>query len=95
MFRCLKTALAQTIPFCRRLGPEDAPAAEDLSTLEISDRLHNVICELAVIDMAVAGGIGRGFDLERYDANGLLLMLSRQMTELAILRDAVYRPRQR
>lgn len=93
MFRCLKTALARTIPFCRKSSPEDAAA--DLSTLEISDRLHNVICELAVIDMAIAGGIGRGFDLERYDANGLLLMLSRQMTELVILRDAVYRPRQR
>ena len=94
MLRCLKTALARMIPFCRKpFHPRGVPMK--ISAIEISDRLHRIVCELAVVDMAIAGGLARGFDLDGNDATGVLLLLERQMEQIEALRRAVYWPRQR
>ena len=92
MLNCLQTALARTIPFCRKpFHPRGAPMK--ISAVEISDRLHRSVCELAVVEMAITGGLARGFDLEGDVADGILLLLERQMEEIEGLRRAVYRPR--
>ena len=92
MFRCLKTALARTIPFCRKpFRPGGVPMK--LSAIEISDRLHEAVCELAVVERAITGGLARGFDLDGDAADGILLLLERQMEQIEALRDAVYWPK--
>ena len=92
MLNRLKTALARAVPYCRKPALENKAAAE-LTTLEIADRLDNVICELAVIDMAIAGGGARGYETSHTETNGLAFLLHRQMDEIATLRDAVHRPK--
>ena len=91
MLNRLKTALARTIPFCRK----PKPVIKEFSSLNIVDRLHDVICQLAVIDMAIFGGAERGFEMNRDDVTGLLSLLQKQTDELRTLRDAIYRSKRK
>ena len=94
MLRCLKTALARMIPFCRKpFHPRGVPMK--ISAIEISDRLHEAACELAVVEMAITGGLARGFDIEGNTATGILLLLERQIEQIEALRRAVYWPKRR
>lgn len=67
-----------------------------LNTLNIADRLHDIICELSVIDYALLGSGCRGIEMTKAEASGFSMIISRQMEAIEAISKEIHplRPEQ-
>lgn len=64
-----------------------------LNTLNIADRLHDIICELSVIDYALLGSCGRDAGMTDAAASGFSMILARQREAIEAISEEIHPPR--
>ncbi|MEO1243247.1 MAG: hypothetical protein AAFX54_15155 [Pseudomonadota bacterium] len=75
-----KTVLALKVPVFRR--------REELKTVDIADRLNEIVSELTIIDTAI-----NSLDIDDRQRFGFYMILSKQINDIIAVRDTVHPPK--